>query len=408
MERTHSPQTSASTTYSRSQEPLFRAKSESSSENYFFQPSPVFNKSAIESKNSIFSSEFSPVSSNIIQAKFYEEPTKSTNPNAIIPVQDFITYVENVESSYPKDSPQNIITRIRQMYYSGFAFAQLIPDAQFNETVRLDKPRVTYIEHGMKVIEETEDRPRMLYKGEISDEAYNHLTARADENAKGDNPSPYILLDNGEQIDIGHLLLGLDALLHPNTGIPYSVYSVPNIDPSSWVADIGIAAVLMQYHEERGEPHANAPKKISSANFNEYYAMSAPEQDLIGDVDSFGLHSIHQQNANQNLSQTLRSYYLGDTQKVNNRWTTFCKENGFYYTRTGNTIQWLNSMIESYVVRINRFNDLYAAGTIGTFWDTLGSIFSEPPRGTWKYTRIAFNRFLIFVKNKLESELNKQ
>jgi hypothetical protein len=39
-----------------------------------------------------------------------------TNPNAIIPIADFISYVQAVEKTYAKDSPSQILTRIRVQY----------------------------------------------------------------------------------------------------------------------------------------------------------------------------------------------------------------------------------------------------------------------------------------------------
>jgi hypothetical protein len=75
----------------------------------------------------------------------------------------------------------------------------------------------------------------------IGVEPYRHLAARADENAVQDNPSPYLVLANGTRVDVGHVLLGLDALIHSTPAEdPFKTYQVPAIDPASWVADLGV------------------------------------------------------------------------------------------------------------------------------------------------------------------------
>lgn len=58
-------------------------------------------------------------------------------------------------------------------------------------------------------------------------------------------PSPYFYDTTATRIDLGHLLLTVDALLHPRADTPYSDFPVPAIDPASWVADLGIGAVWL-------------------------------------------------------------------------------------------------------------------------------------------------------------------
>ncbi|HWO25914.1 MAG TPA: hypothetical protein VNO30_44570 [Kofleriaceae bacterium] len=331
-------------------------------------------------------------------------PTGVTNPKAIIPIADLIRYVEAVERAYQIESPTDILTRIRLLYYGGRsdtwtnrqAFGQLISDANSHDIIQ------TYSEAG--AVSVPRNPSRTLVNRQDPD-AYSHLTARADENGRGDNPSPYILLANGERIDFGHLLLGLDALVHPRTSTPYSDYGVPNIDPASFVADIGIAAVWMTQHEESGSPPGNAPRQLASPNLDEYYRMSAPTEDLLGDVDSFGMQETFNSGA-VSLSQAMRAYYLGSggaAPVVNRRWQSFCIRNGLSYTRSGGTVTWGSSVRTMLITRVNTFNDLYAAGGVGSIW---GSIFGPSRRsGGWPHTPEVVHRFLDWVKPRLQAEL---
>jgi hypothetical protein len=247
-------------------------------------------------------------------------------------------------------------------------------------------------------------RARRIEESAIGTTAYQHLTAQADENARGDNPSPYIVMPGGERIDVGHLLLGLDALLHPRTRDPYTTAGIPNIDPSSWVADLGIASVWMTVHEESGSPHDDVVNPPASPNLTTYYNKSAPVEDLLGDVDSFGLHAQWQATSGQTLSQVIRGYYLGSgSTSVRQRFRLFCSANGLGYTRSGSVITWDAGLRSRLVTRIDRFNDLYAAGRWGAGWSMITG--GMPTHRTWPHTPAVVDRFLAWVKTNLEAEL---
>ena len=189
-----------------------------------------------------------------------------TGPAAVVPVDRFVAYLEEAEHAFPEDSPADLLSRIRNTYYSGFLVSQLLPDARANGSRTL---------HG---------NPR------LGRAAHRHLTARADENGVGDNPSPYVLLHSGEQVDIGHLFLGLEALLHPRTTVPFSAYGVPNIDATGWVADVGMASVWTTKHAE-GTPDPRVSRRLPVADPDAYFLMSAPDADLLGDIDVFAVRA---------------------------------------------------------------------------------------------------------------------
>lgn len=330
-----------------------------------------------------------------------DSPTGVSDPKALIPIDKFIEYVEAVETAYPEDTPTDIITRIRVQYYSGIAFESLIPDAHFEDHHWFLNPDIAW------TTSRHMDEDRI---NEVDPEAYSHLTAHADENGLGDNPSPYIVLQNGERIDVGHLLLGLDALIHPNTGDPYATYGIPNIDPSSWAADLGIASVWTTLHEESGSPPKGAPVKLDTPDLDAYYNMSAPTEDLLSDVDSFGLHGQYAWiPGGQPLSLALRGYYLGlgdMAPSVSRRWQTFCRRNGLTYTNTGNAVSWTSGLEASLVTRIDTFNDMYAAGGAGAMWEMVkAKVGNTISRRIWPHTPEVVNRFLTWIGSQLTTEL---
>jgi hypothetical protein len=302
-----------------------------------------------------------------------------TGSEAVIPVDRFVAYVEEAERAFLEDSPADLLSRMRNTYYSGFLVSQLLPDSHA---------------HGGRTLH---GNPR------LGRTAHRHLTARADENAVGDNPSPYVLLPSGEQVDIGHLFLGLEALLHPRTTVPFSAYGVPNIDATGWVADVGMASVWTTRHAE-GAPDPRVSRRLSAADRDAYYLMSAPDADLLGDIDVFAMRAQWALAAGQSLSAALRAYYLGRPGRppgLRWRWRAFASANRLVYERLGGGLAWDPAWWPGWVRRIDRFNDVYGAGVGGSLWGTL----TRPASRVWPETPYMLALFLAWVRPLLEAEL---
>ncbi len=302
-----------------------------------------------------------------------------TGSEAVIPVDRFVAYVEEAERAFPEDSPADLLSRMRNTYYSGFLVSQLLPDSRAHRGRTL---------HG---------NPR------LGRTAHRHLTARTDENGVGDNPSPYALLPSGEQVDVGHLFLGLEALLHPRTTVPFSAYGVPNIDATGWVADVGMASVWTTRHAE-GVPDPRVSRRLSAADRDAYYLMSAPDADLLGDIDVFAMRAQWALAAGQSLSAALRAYYLGRPGRppgLRWRWRAFASANRLIYERVGGGHAWDPALWPGWVRRIDRFNDVYGAGVGGSLWGTL----TRPASRVWPETPYMLAMFLAWARPLLEAEL---
>jgi hypothetical protein len=302
-----------------------------------------------------------------------------TGPEAIIPVDRFVAYLEEAERAFPGDSPADMLSRVRNTYYSGFLVSQLLPDSRA---------------HGGRTLH---GNPR------LGRAAHRHLTARADENGVGDNPAPYVLLASGDRIDIGHLFLGLEALLHPRTTVPFSAYGVPNIDATGWVADVGMASVWTTKHVE-GAPDPRMSHPLPAPDRDAYYLMSAPAADLLGDIDVFAMRAQWALAAGQPLSSAMRAYYLGRPGRppgIRWRWRAFASFNRLAYSRAGGRIAWDPAWWHVWVRRIDRFNDVYGAGVGGSLWGTL----TRPSCRAWPETPYMLALFLAWAQPLLEAEL---
>ena len=254
---------------------------------------------------------------------------------------------------------------------------------------------------------------------------YPHLTAKADEVGIQDNPSPYIIASDDDEIDIGHVLLGLDALLHRTAGRPYSSFGIPNIDPASWVGDLAPAVAWTSIHKKTAKPARDAPKKavqLVTANFDQYYAWSAPRQDLLGDADGFGMFEQWRSKLDQKLSQVLRAYYLGGDSDagVKRRWRNFCSFIDpadhlamFPYTlfNLGQDALFQAASLARWRSRIDRLADLLVVGNqdmADKIWLALVPPAAAPPAPAppnFPETNLALNKFADWLLLQLVAEL---
>ena len=328
-------------------------------------------------------------------------PTGVTDPKSQIPLADFITYIQAVEKAFPRDDAYEILTRVRQMYYRGAGFDELIPDAPMYEN---------FLVGGVL--------QRRLLDQSIGQDAWQHLTARADENAKGDNPSPYLVLPSGEKVDIGHLFLVMDAFLHPRATSPYTNFGIPNLDPAGWPADLALAVYWTKYHDDNKKAAGDAPIQPATSDFEAYYRASAPESDLLGDADAFGpLLEFAVAGPASKLSDALKAYFLGPSLMpkpagagINSRWRNFCIMNDFKYTQTAGKIAWDASIYTKWTPRIDRLCDLFEAGKTGAAKSLIAPIipgytYTPPAAKSWPYTRKALDHLLDYIKPKLEAEI---
>jgi len=278
----------------------------------------------------------------------------------VVTIEQFIRDVETVEAANPGRSGPEILTLIRKLYYGDRRFDRLIPDA----------PEVPAVESCF----DDEGRPcggpvgvcvchYVSGEHEPSDKlqrAIRRLRQHADESASGDNPSPYVLVGD-DLIDIGHVVLGIDARLHPESAEPFQRYDLTAVTGGAgWEADIGIAMVTLQEHEDNGHKSPDVVGDLAPT-LEDYYRNSAPMTDLLGDVDPFG---VSPPTRYQSLSSVLRAYYLGDSETgplYQSRWQIFAETNALAYTvdKTGK-VSWKAGTKELVVARISRFADLYA------------------------------------------------
>ena len=327
-----------------------------------------------------------------LDAIFVDEvpfPTPVLGPGELT-LDDFLEAMQAAEGANASDSLEEFVTRVRQLYYPGtdpdgltireIAFDRLLPDA----------PRL--LPDGSR---------RLLTPAGMDPIFFGRLSMHAPENPVPghplDNPSPYFYDTTATRVDLGHMLLTVDALLHPRADTPYSDFPVPAIDPASWVADIGIGAV---WAEQDGVP--DAPRVLprlpdGQPDRDGYYQMSAPDADLIGDVDGFNVFNAML--AGASLSATLVRYYVdGDLPGLyRQRWRAFAS---MLFGTSDPLAEHLTAGVLTWTPRVDRFSDLFASGAFGAF-------FSVPDARLWQNSSDFIARFFQTILDQLVTETQR-
>ncbi|MEU5659947.1 peptidoglycan-binding protein [Streptomyces sp. NPDC047737] len=303
-------------------------------------------------------------------------------------VDDVLEAIQGAESANPGETAEAILTMIRQLYYPGtdpdgltfreVAFDHLLPDAPFR---RPDGSRRILTPAGMEPI------------------FFGRLVQRAPENPTPgrplDNPSPYLVDATAERVDLGHVLLTMDAMAHGRADEPYVTFGVPAIDPASWVADLGIGAV---WTEQDGQPDAPVVLPYLAdgrVDFDGYFHMSAPDADLLGDIDGFNIARSWLQGTP--LSSALIAYYL-DRDVPGGYRHRFRMFMGGLFGTTDPDEAALTAAMSQWIPRVDRFNDLFAAGSDAIL------VFTPPPLRQWQFTHDVIAQFFQWLLDHRRTE----
>ncbi|GAL84241.1 hypothetical protein MYP_1469 [Sporocytophaga myxococcoides] len=342
--------------------------------------------------------------------KSINQPSMSSS-NGNIPVSEYHDCIKKVQEAFPSpkyhSSLPHVLSSLRRLYYGGTLFGHLLPLSR----------AIT-----IPVLIWERPKPEDLLPDWNDKNTLSKLKQRASENGINDNPSPYLELTlNGRQelIDVGHLLLTFDALLHPTTTIPYSSYDVPNIDPASWIADVAIAVYWHDIFLNKGkyalkeaefttiggdDKNALINKILSKSQFSpdDFFSWSAPDSDLLGDIDGFVMKHLSSMHPTETLSEIFNRYYIQPPKDTfaRKRYWFFCFLNELNYNYATQDWEDINYIRSKYNPRIDRCVDLFYSG----FWSLPGSV-SPPSKKSYKDTSMFLQLFLDWLKPRLQEEL---
>lgn len=116
-----------------------------------------------------------------------------------------------------------------------------------------------------------------------------------------------VLLPDGEVVDIGHVLAGLDSINHPATvAAPLGMYEMSsNVDAVTWAGDFGsvLAEVVFQEFGLR--------RQLTDNEIQAQIEACAPPQDMLGNIDAYVIGAAFDisSSAGRSVSDILLEYY---------------------------------------------------------------------------------------------------
>ena len=137
-----------------------------------------------------------------------------------------------------------------------------------------------------------------------------------------------VRMPDGELVDVGHVLAGLDAINHRAEVAPLGLYEMAsNVDAVTWAGDLGsvIGEVLFQ--------EARLDRTLTVAEVQAQIDLCAPPQDMLGNVDAYVIGAAYDisPRAGRRVSDILLDYYgspaTAGTAR-SRRFTTFAREVG--------------------------------------------------------------------------------
>jgi hypothetical protein len=129
-----------------------------------------------------------------------------------------------------------------------------------------------------------------------------------------------VQVPDGSKVDIYHLLVGLDVLPRRVEHQTYWNFDVgQNYSAATWSGDIGAGAADAMLGQDKGwekEKGIPAPGDAARTSYlvdlqDRYYTTRAPETDLLGDIDAWGVDELRSDPTLDSIEKLLVAYYGG-------------------------------------------------------------------------------------------------
>lgn len=233
----------------------------------------------------------------------------------------FLPVIRGEENRFADDQRLNtklMITRLRKLFYGGRGWDEhLIPGAAEVPALyrfRMAAPvRRAFEAPGPNVVDFVDRRARL----EGAPAPLVHPTDFQE-----------VRMPDGEVVDVGHVLAGLDAINHPAEVSPLGLYAIEhNVDAVTWVGDLGSVAAEVLFQEARLERPLTDPEVQAQID------LCAPAQDMLGNVDAYAIGAAYDigEAAGRAVSDILLDYYSKAASAGtarSRRFTTFAAEVG--------------------------------------------------------------------------------
>lgn len=214
---------------------------------------------------------------------------------------DFIALVKRVENAYGKIPWQDVVTRLRKEYYPGpgGAYSGIKDALQWGD-----------------LIDEQDQMPAL----QVPPVAIEDIAA-----LRKNQVVSYL----GSQVDIGHLLTGVDSMNFPKVAGIFDMYDMEGPAAATWSGDVG-SALVGYLREKNAKLEAN---KDDESKMLGYYNNLANVKDMMGDYDGIAIADMSTVASTAPLSERLTKYYIDSVEKgAKRRFHNFCASSKLAFT----------------------------------------------------------------------------
>jgi hypothetical protein len=325
---------------------------------------------------------------------------------------DFIDIIKAVEAKFPASEQTDtklMVTRLRKLFYGLPGWdAHLIPGAKNVAPVYA----VTEVETGRR---DWGGSPSSLEYVDKKSQLAVTAPAGSPESKLADPASVQeVLMPNGDFVDVGHVLAGLDAINNPTSvSAPFGSYTISsNVDAVTWVGDLGsiLAEVVFQFMK--------LGRKLTDPEVQAQIDLMAPVQDMLGNVDAYAIgdaYAVGSGSGGKRVSEILMDYYGSGASPAGlkaraNRFTTFASKIGLGTLGASGTFSGETAWLAKYEVEVGNAAALYVgAGThVKTYvnpygWGGLAGLMSGVSSNPFR--RPLLEEFLRQLKLKVAAEM---
>jgi hypothetical protein len=309
----------------------------------------------------------------------------------------FLDIIRAEEAKLPpaeQSDTKLMITRLRKLFYGNKGWDDhLIPGAAgvkpLYEFQEVETGRREWEGPGPNVIESVDKTPLLL----------NAPAALS-------NPADIqeVRMPNGDFVDVGHVLAGLDAFNHPSSVAPYYMYEMAsNVDAVTWAGDLGSVLAEAIFQAMKLDRPLTGPEV--QAQIDEY----APAQDMLGNVDAYAIQANADIAGVKKVSDLLAGFYGAPGAKARSqRFTAFAKGIGLGPFNNGsfaNEAAWLTK----YELEVGKAGALYVGASTeiakwGLTWSLGAKLGLMDGVRDSPFRRRLLDRFLATLKAHVATE----
>ena len=289
-------------------------------------------------------------------------------PHDVLSLSQFLDLLREEEDYYPGEQTNTklMITRLRKIFYDkGGWNTQLIRKAAAIECRYDDKIVDSSEECDHSILEFSKVR---RYKNNKAASKYRSVQYKKNDRVHpelaGKMPEIYkthhqeVCLPDSHICDIGHVLVALDALNHPQvvSPLPDSLFFLhklfphvgSNVDLGTWLGDIASSA------EDFLWTYLHYKRPLTMQEEQNHIDVDAPGSDMLGNIDGYVIgHCYDIKSASgKRVTDILDEYYNGSPgteQKSKLRFKIFCELiglKGFDGQKFSNETEWISSYMK--------------------------------------------------------------